>query len=84
MLDKSTRMIDFGPFRVPTQPAPFFRCWGDASHDEELPYERTDHQCATEDDIYLDENQTTGALTVNHQLLSTSTLNLVLTPLQRS
>lgn len=75
MFGKSTTTIDFGPFRVVTQPAPFFRCWGDGSRKDDLPYERTRHRCATEDDIYLDQDQTTGSLTVNHQLLTTKSLN---------
>jgi hypothetical protein len=75
MFGASSKMIDFGPFRVVTQPAAFFRCWGDGSHNEELPYERTRHRCTTEDDIYLDVDQTTGSLTLNHQLVTTKTLN---------
>jgi serine protease Do len=75
MFGAFTKTIDFGPFRVVTQPAPFFRCWGDASRDEDLPYARTRHRCTTEDDIYLDRDQTTGSLTVNHQLIETKSLN---------
>jgi hypothetical protein len=71
----SAKTIDFGPFRVVSQPAPFFRCWGDASHNDDSPYERVRHRCDTEDDIYLDEDQTTGSLTINHQLITTKTLN---------
>lgn len=75
MFGDSSRTIAFGPFRVPTQPAPFFRCWGDASRDERLPYATSQHQCSTEDDIFLDEDQTTGSLTVTHRLITTKTLN---------
>ena len=75
MFGASAKMIDFGPFRVVTQPAAFFRCWGDGSHNQELPYERTRHRCTTEDDIYLDVDQTTGSLTLNNQLVTTKTLN---------
>jgi len=75
MFAGSTQRIDFGPFRVVTQPAPFFRCWADASHEERLPYSVSRHRCETDDDIYLDEDQTTGGLTVSHQLISTRTLN---------
>lgn len=75
MFSKSTAMIDFGPFRVVTQPAPFFRCWGDAGRDDDQPFSRARHRCATEDEVYLDQNQTTGSLTVNHQLVTTKSLN---------
>jgi hypothetical protein len=75
MLGASTKTIDLGPFRVATQPAPFFRCWGDAASEDEDPFERTRHRCTTEDEIYLDANQTTGSLSVSHQLLTSKSLN---------
>ena len=75
MFDSKTKTIELGPFRVVTQPAPFFRCWGDASRDADLPYTRSRHRCATDDEIYLDEDQTTGEVTIDHQLISTKTLN---------
>lgn len=71
----STKTVDLGPFRVITQPTPFFRCWGDASHNQELPYERVRHRCDTEDEVFLDEDQTTGSLNITHQLITTKTLN---------
>ncbi|MEO5818612.1 MAG: serine protease [Gemmatimonadaceae bacterium] len=75
MFDSATTTIPLGPFRVVTQPAPFFRCWGDASHERELPYEKVRHNCATDADIYLDADQTTGSVTIGHQLITTRTLN---------
>ena len=58
-----------------TQPAPFFRCWADATRDQELPYERTAAPCSTDNDIYIDEDQSSGEVSVSHQLLSTRMLN---------
>ncbi len=75
MFDSATTTIPLGPFRVVTQPAPFFRCWGDASRERELPYDKVRHSCATDADIYLDEDQTTGSVTIGHQLITTRTLN---------
>ncbi|MEO8336247.1 MAG: serine protease [bacterium] len=75
MFDSATTTIALGPFRVVTQPAPFFRCWGDGSREVELPYERVRHSCATDADIYLDEDQTTGSVTIGHQLITSRTLN---------
>jgi serine protease Do len=75
IFDSTTRRIPFGPFMVVTQPAPFFRCWADASHEHEQSYERVWHRCATDTDIYLDADQSSGSLTVVHQLVTTKMLN---------
>ena len=70
-----TKTSEFGPFRVMTQPAPFFRCWGDADREDRQTFETTSHSCSTQDEIYLDRNQTTGAVTVDHELITTTKLN---------
>ena len=75
LFDSSAKTIDLGPFRVVTQPAPAFRCWGDATHERDVPYEESRHRCATDDDIYIDEDQTTGTVTIDHELVSTKQLN---------
>ncbi len=75
LFDSSTKRIALGPFQVMTEPAPFFRCWATATRDQELAYERTQHRCSTENDVYIDEDQTSGEVTVSHQLLSTRLLN---------
>jgi serine protease Do len=75
MFDSTTKRIALGPFQVMTQPAPFFRCWADASHEHEQAYERVWHRCATDNDIYLDEDQSSGSVSVVHQLVSTRMLN---------
>ena len=68
--------VDLGPFKVATQPAAFFRCWGNATNDDEKEsYSTTTHRCATEDDIYLDDEQTTGTLWLRHELIASRTLN---------
>ena len=75
LFDSSTKRIALGPFQVVTQPAHYFRCWADAVHDNEQAYERTAHRCSTDNDIYVDEDQSSGEVTVSHQLLSTRLLN---------
>lgn len=75
LFDSSTKRIALGPFQVMTQPAPYFRCWADATRDHEQAYERSQHRCSTDNDIYVDEDQSTGEVTVSHQLLSTKLLN---------
>jgi serine protease Do len=75
MFDSTTKSVDLGPFRVATQPAPYFRCWGDADDSEEESYETVWHRCITDDDVYLDDDQSTGSLYITHQLVRTRTLN---------
>lgn len=70
-----TQRLTLGPFQVVTQPAPFFRCWGDVLPAEGKPYEISTHRCQTDDDIYLDEDQTTGWLSVSYQLITTKQMN---------
>ena len=75
MFDTSSARINLGPFRVVTQPAPYFRCWGDASREREQAYQTRWHRCATDDELYLDDDQSTGTVAVQHQLITTSILN---------
>jgi serine protease Do len=69
-----TRMIDLGPYRVATEPAPFFRCWGDSWRPPDLPYETIDHSCATDDRVYIAPTQQAGVVSLTHELISTRTL----------
>lgn len=61
--------IRIGPFELPTQPAPFFRCWADASRDDDALYEVTDHRCSTDDYIYLSGDQSSGIVSLSHRVL---------------
>jgi hypothetical protein len=61
--------IRIGPFELPTQPAPFFRCWADATRDDDALYELTDHRCSTDDYIYLSGDQSSGIVSLSHRVL---------------
>jgi serine protease Do len=71
----NTQTIEFGPYRVPTQPAPFFRCWGDRFNPTDRMYGGSYHQCETDEYIYLGDDQTTGTLQVRHELFTSRELN---------
>jgi serine protease Do len=64
-----------GRYRVVTEPAPFFRCWGDATRRKELPYERSDHECSTDDHVFIADDQESGVVNVSHEYLATGVLN---------
>ena len=76
MLGPATPRLNLGPFHVVTQPASYFHCWGSATRDPQQPYESLSHSCSMDEDIYLDEDQTTGTLNIEHKLLRSRTLNM--------
>lgn len=77
MFAGDTEMVNLGPFRIVTQPAPFFRCWADATRSAELPYEEVQHSCSTDDYLFVAGDHSSGVVEVEHTLLSTKTLGAV-------
>ena len=67
--------VKIGRFTLPTEPAPFFKCWADADRSPEQPYETVSHQCSTDDYLYLSEDQASGLIDLSHQVLTSSQLN---------
>lgn len=72
----STKTVDLGPYRVPTEPAPFFRCWGDAPDEGNRPYVRTIHRCSTDDQVYLASDESSGVVELTHELLTSTSLSV--------
>ena len=70
-----TKSVDLGPYRVVTQPAPFFRCWADATRRPQLPYEQVQHRCSTDDYVFISGDQTSGVVSLRHDLITTRSLN---------
>ena len=75
MFAAGTKTVQLGRYHVPTQPAPFFRCWADAERKPELPYETIKHRCSTDDYLYIAGDQESGIVTVSHELLTSRGLN---------
>jgi serine protease Do len=71
----SVKRVTLGRFSLPTEPAPFFKCWADADRDEEDPYEIVHHQCSTDDYVFISGEQSTGLMSLSHQLLINKSLN---------
>lgn len=71
----SVPTVELGSYRVPTQPAAFFRCWADAERDEDEPYEVVEHTCSTDDYIYLTRDHSSGVVEFDHRLLTSERLN---------
>ena len=71
----STQTVDLGPFRVPTRPAPFFRCWGSVPPARDLPYDEAAHSCSTDDEMYIARDQESGVVEMTHELISSTSLS---------
>jgi hypothetical protein len=71
----SGETVTLGGYTLPTQPAPFFRCWADAYRDPDDPYDLVRHQCSTDDEVYLSSDQSTGTLELTYDLLISNSLN---------
>jgi S1-C subfamily serine protease len=72
---KGVSKVNLGPYELPTKPAPFFRCWADAVRRKDLPYAGVNHDCSTDDYIFVSSQQSSGIVRFFHQLLTTEELN---------
>lgn len=66
---------NLGPYRVPTEIAPFVKCWGDSPQREDWLYTRTTQSCSFEDSIFLSRDLRSGTLRFVHNYYSTEHLN---------
>jgi hypothetical protein len=79
LLEDEPKMVDFGPFRVVTDPAPVFRCWGGAERSDdregEPMYHEIWHRCGTDDEVYISDDQQSGVVELVHVALTSTRLN---------
>lgn len=75
ILEKPLPTTVFGHFRLPGKIAPFFNCWGDARREEDKPFEFVNHECSTEDEVYIGPDQSSGVARYRHQLLTSKELS---------
>jgi hypothetical protein len=80
MFAGTTPTVRLGHFTLPTEPAPFFRCWADADRPKERPYETVLHRCSTDDYVFVSSEQASGIVELEHELITSRALN----PLQFS
>jgi S1-C subfamily serine protease len=74
MLEGEVDSVELGPFRMPTRPAPFFNCWADAAREEQRPFQLVDHQCSTDDRIFIANDLWSGVIRFRHRLLTSDEL----------
>jgi len=76
LLADSTPMLALGPFSVPSEPASYLKCWGDATrHSDERRYDFAKHICSTDARIKLSGDQFTGYVYLNYYHYSSDDLN---------
>lgn len=75
VLETPPRLVALGRFRVPSQPAAFFSCWGDTLHDTDDLYEARVHECASDDEVYLSKRHSTAILQMRHRELRSQALS---------
>jgi hypothetical protein len=67
LLAQPLQSVAMGPYSAPTQPAPYFNCWGDAQHDDDDRYEAFAHQCTTDDWVFVSNERTLSLMQLYHQ-----------------
>jgi len=67
--------VQLGSFRLPTRPTSFFNCWGDSTRETNIPYQTVDHQCSTDDYVYVTQELVSGKAWFYHRLLTSTELN---------
>ena len=70
-----TETVTLGSYELPGRLAPFFDCWGDVTRSEDLPYEVIDHECTTDDVVYLSNEHSSGGINIQHRFLSSDELD---------
>lgn len=62
-------------YTVPGALAPYISCWGNSLEDHPDELKLVTYRCQTEDDIFLSQSLYTGAISYQHDLLSTDQLH---------
>ena len=74
-LFRESPQVELGEYLVPTAPAYFFNCWGGSSKSDDKPSTYTNHQCSTEDYLYISNQHVAGSAYMRHNLLESQSLN---------
>lgn len=67
--------VRLGDYLLPSQPAPFFKCWGDTESADQKSFKLTEHQCSTDDFVYISGDHRSGVIELTHRLIAGSGLN---------
>jgi serine protease Do len=66
---------DLGPYKMPGPIADYVNCWSKTDIEPRQLYHSVSYHCSTDENIYLSENLSSGAIRFSHQLWSTEDLS---------
>lgn len=67
--------VELGEYVLPTNPAPYMKCWGDANKDDKRPYDTVSHSCSSTDAIFMPSGDRTLSVRFQHRLIKSRALN---------
>ena len=68
LIDSDWETTSLGSFKLPGSINEIFKCWGDSESNEDTLMEHAYSNCYSEDQIYLDQQFTTGGLAYTYDL----------------
>lgn len=68
LIDANWETTELGPFKLPGSINPIFKCWGDSDNNEDALLDHAYSNCYSEDQIYLEQQFTTGGLAYTYDL----------------
>ena len=75
LLSTPFEQIEMHHYLVPGYQAPFLSCWGETQTRDEALYKWAYQSCSTSDDLFLSDNQSSGAISFTHEIFSTQELD---------
>jgi len=64
-----------GEYMLPDRIAPFMHCWGDSDKDKKDMYEVVTRVCSSRQDVFIDEDYSTGQIFYRHKYIKSGQLN---------
>ena len=74
-LIRSGQTVRIGDYRLPGQLSPFFKCWGDSKYPEQFLYHIVDHNCSTDDYMYISGEHSSGIISFSHRYITNDGMN---------
>ncbi|HEX4938853.1 MAG TPA: hypothetical protein VFX11_09270, partial [Candidatus Kapabacteria bacterium] len=75
LLDHDWKQEPLGDVTVPTEIAPYVKCWGDKSDDKETLFQVTNRTCHVDETLFIGSYFTTGSFRLQYRWFETEKLN---------
>lgn len=77
LLEKEWELEEFVEAMLPSQLDKSLKCWGHTVDDEDILYEGIHQHCQSQDEIYLDDDLSTGSFSYDYEWMSADTFNRI-------